>query len=191
MRDVIAGIGLALILSTLFGCSGNLTDEQVIQIKNAEASGSGWDYDAPVIHKEEVEKGVLAFFREDGALSTGFMEKTLFGWRQTLDRAGGGMSLPGKDISAMYAPLIKDGDWSPFPMLFGLVENEEIKEIHVSYRSDDEMEELEAEVVHEEGLWFVFVEEPDEVLTYTIRGYAEDGDLLEAVKEEAVILPDF
>jgi len=89
------------------------------------------------------------------------------------------------------APELEEGNNSPFPILFGLIEEDSIKKIQVEYQYKGNLKEVHSKTVNAEGryLWFAFVDEPNTEITYTIKGYSDDGDLLEAVEEVAIVLP--
>jgi len=180
----------------LVGCSKELSDERITEMKNEGFSeGVGWSYDAPIIHKENVEDGVIAFYEQKGptnALGAMFIEKTLFGWEATNDRVEGGLKNPRKSIRTLFAPKLEEGNNSPFPILFGLIEEDSIKEIQVEYQYKGNLKEVQGKTIHAEGryLWFAFVDEPNTEITYIIKGYSNEGDLLETVEEVAIVLPE-
>ncbi len=152
-----------------------------------ESRGTHIDY---LVLQKDIDNGRVVFYLRninDGqqVVSAEFVRKTILGWKWVF---GGGHSAPkytGTDQemkvdeswSYQYLPSTEGSEFgkSPFPMLFGLIKNQDITSIVV--RDLMNFEEQEAEIVQTNSsvrLWYVFVTEKQGG-KFTITANSKDG----------------
>ncbi len=131
-----------------------------------------------IIHEEPTNKGSIVFSIASNDtneyLSTAFVNKNLFGYR---DLYSGTSSIDGfskRDLTAQYFPDIKD---SSLPIYFGVILNDEIKAVNVKESKSSEMKEAKIIEAGDKRIWLVymsgFVGNEFEVL-----GYSSDGECI-------------
>ncbi|WP_407268496.1 hypothetical protein [Radiobacillus sp. PE A8.2] len=168
---------IPLLSNILLNTTGNMDkNESIKQILNE------FGYDQ-IIYQKDVENGVVVIYDPDiksdqdaasSDLSAIFIKKSILGWQATNDR-GGYTSSVKEDISSQY--LAKSNSQSPFPMMYGEINNAEITQIKVI--NEETNEEYLAETIsgEEKQIWFTFLDENIEG-TYEIHGLSNTGEVI-------------
>lgn len=168
----------SILITMLSGCS---SDQGYIEILDEQGYNS-------IIHTEERENGVVVFYIEDymnnnadedySALGASFIKKTIFGWTETLDR-GGHSSSGSPELTSQY--LYKSDDDSPFPVLYGVINNPKIKDIRIINLQNNSF--FEAEIIdnEEQRIWYYFPKKPKKDAEFEIQGLTDDGKVLTSI----------
>ncbi|MBM7571930.1 DUF4871 domain-containing protein [Aquibacillus albus] len=172
---------MPFLINIIQDSTGNLSkDESIRQIVNE------LDYDT-ILHQEEVNNGVVVFYIPNietddddtnlSELSAIFIKKTLLGWEGTNDR-GGYSSNIGEDITSQYLP--KSNRQSPFPMLYGEINNQEVDRIKVINLENNAEYHAETVIMENHHIWFVFLDEMEEG-KYEIQGLSETNEMITSI----------
>lgn len=139
-----------------------------------------------IVHQQEVDNGVVVFYipniQSNGMVSelnSIFIKRTTLGWEGTNDRGGYSTSI-NEDISSQY--LQKSDKQSPFPMLYGEINNSDITQIKVINLESNH--EYLAETIETEShnIWFVFLD--DQEGEYEILGLSESNEVITSVDSD-------
>jgi hypothetical protein len=140
-----------------------------------------------LLEEREVRDGEVVFYlRQDGdrapVLSADYVNKSFLGWKWTV---GGGHSLPaasGNETawSYQYVDAMKDSffNHSPFPLVFGTVNNPAITAVTI--KSMITGKETKAEVISSQSkvkLWYAFIAE-EEGKSFELTGYSSSGEIV-------------
>ncbi|SES12301.1 hypothetical protein [Salipaludibacillus aurantiacus] len=140
-----------------------------------------------VVHKEEVETGVVVFYAPDiqtndmdtevAELGAIFIEKTLWGWEETFDRGAYTTSINEEVTNITSQYLSQSHSQSPFPMIYGEIMNPNIVEIKVINLESNKEYEAEITIKESHKIWFVFVDNNEET-NYEVQGLSEKGEVV-------------
>jgi hypothetical protein len=146
-----------------------------------------------LLEEKEVRNGEVVFYlRQNGSrdpvLSADYVKKTFLGWKWA---SGSGHTLPASsEINAspktdtiwsyQYITATKGTLWSdsPFPLLFGTINNPLITKVIV--KSLQTGQETEAKIIPSKGiikLWYVFIPQ-DQGSSYELTGLSNTGEML-------------
>lgn len=151
-------------------------DESIRQILNE------LEYEE-ILYQEKVEKGVVVFYipkietndaTNISELSSIFIKKTPFGWEGTYDRGGYSSSIR-EDITSQYLP--KSNSQSPFPMLYGEINNPEVNKIKIINSTNNNVYQAETVMADGHQIWFVFLDENQEV-AYEVQGFSKTNEII-------------
>jgi hypothetical protein len=175
----------SILIILLSGCS---SDKGYLKIVNKKG-------DKNIIHTVKAKNGVVVFYIPDNmnnspdeeysSLSASFIKKTIFGWKETLDR--GGHSLSGKqELTSQY--LYKSDDKSPFPMLYGVINNPKIKNIRIIILQNNTP--IKGKIINnkEQRIWYSFLNQPNKVTKFEIQGLTDDGEILTSIFNDDLLL---
>lgn len=171
---------LSILVLLLAGCS---SDEGHLQIIDERG-------DTHIIHTEEVGNGVVVFFIPDinegkySGVEASFIKKTIFGWKGTHDR-GEHSWVDNDELSSQF--LYKSDDKSPFPMLYGAINNPNIKEVKIINLYNNNL--IQAKIVEneEQRLWYVFLKQPKKETEFEIQGLTDDGEVVTSIINSGTI----
>jgi hypothetical protein len=167
-----------ILIILLSGCS---SDDGYFQIIDEQGYNN-------IIHTEKLDNGVIVFYLPDNmknkadeeatGLSASFIKKTHFGWLETFDR-GGHSSSEKLELTSQY--LYKSDDKSPFPMLFGVINNPKIKEIKII--NSENSNPIQAKIIdnEEQRIWYSFLNQQKEDAEFEIQGLTDDGEILTSI----------
>ncbi|GAS81645.1 hypothetical protein [Paenibacillus amylolyticus] len=143
-------------------------------------------YNPDFIHQEAVDGGMILFThkksRENSSnLQMEYVRKNIFGWKWVW---GGGYSVSEATegefaLDYMSIPTL-DQVSTPFPMLFGNIQDSSIKRISVETQENETIIATDAklvEVSHGHLIWYVFLP-PSAAIPYVIKGFNEEGKLI-------------
>lgn len=169
---------LSVLIIFLSGCT---SDDGYLQIIAEQGYNN-------IIHTEKLENGVVVFYipddmnnntDEETSLSASFIKKTNFGWTETFDI--GGHSSSGKpDLTSQY--LYKSDEKSPFPMLFGAINNLKIQDIKV-INSKQNSNPIQAIIIDNEKqrIWYALLNQQNNDIEFEIRGLTDDGEIVTSI----------
>jgi hypothetical protein len=167
-----------LMILLLSGCS---SDNGYLKILDEQGYST-------IIHEEPLENGVVVFYipntmnrtadEEYTSLGASFMKKTFFGWKETLDR--GGHSLSGvPELSSQYLP--KSDEKSPFPMLYGTINNPKVQDIKIINVQSNTS--IQAKIVSdkEQRIWYAFVKQSNKDGEFEIQSLSQDNEIIASI----------
>ena len=140
----------------------------------------------PVIHEVETDKGKIIFFvtgsRDQATIQAEYVKKTRFGWEWGF---GGGHSIPTynaetDEFSAWTSQYFHSTSGtpfeSPFPMLFGVLNDETIDGVQIKSKTTDDV--FNATVIapdpHYKRLWYQLLDD-EQGEQFTITAYTKDA----------------
>lgn len=125
-----------------------------------------------LIYQEEVENGTVVFYAHDvgerDAIEAGFIRNTLLGWKWVY---GGGFT----GYSGAYFERVPG---TPFPMIFGEVNNQQIEQVNVLDKEDNEISVSNVVGTDNHRIWFVFLD-GSAGPNFDIVYLSADGDVLD------------
>ncbi|WP_340017089.1 hypothetical protein [Paenibacillus sp. FSL K6-1318] len=143
-------------------------------------------YTSQFIHQEAVDGGMILFTHKKGRenisnLQVEYVRKNIFGWKWVW---GGGYSVSEATegefaLDYMSIPIL-DQVSTPFPMLFGNIQDSSIKRISVETQENGTVIASEAklvEVSHGHLIWYIYLP-PSAAIPYIIKGFNEEGKLI-------------
>ncbi|WP_340401914.1 hypothetical protein [Paenibacillus sp. FSL H8-0079] len=143
-------------------------------------------YTSQFIHQEAVDGGMILFTHKKGRenisnLQMEYVRKNIFGWKWVW---GGGYSVSEATegefaLDYMSIPTL-DQVSTPFPMLFGNIQDSSIKRISVETQENGTVIATEAklvEVSHGHLIWYIYLP-PSAAIPYIIKGFNEEGKLI-------------
>lgn len=131
-----------------------------------------------IIHEEITDKGSIVFCistnNSKEYLSTAFVNKNLFGYRELYSGTSSIDGIYKRDLTAQYFPAIKE---SPLPIYFGVILNDEIKEVNVKDSNSSEVKEAKIIEAGDKRIWLVYMDgfKGNE---FEVLGYSGDGDYI-------------
>lgn len=143
-------------------------------------------YTPQFIHQEAVDGGMILFTHKKGRennsnLQMEYTRKNIFGWKWVW---GGGYSI-NESVESKFAlhymsiPKLEQVS-TPFPMLFGNIEDSSIKRISVETQENGTVIATEAKLIEVSPghlIWYVFLP-PSAAIPYVIEGFNEEGKLI-------------
>lgn len=136
----------------------------------------------------DVEKGKIVFFKINKSINAEFVRKTYKGWKWGY---GGGHTIPGLSneidnnnidsyLSYQYFPSTDDTQYgySPFPMLFGVLQNSTVSSITVKDLINNK--EIKASIINRDPdfrIWYVFINK-DQGKKFVISTISDQGKVM-------------
>ena len=140
-----------------------------------------------ILHQEEVDNGVVVFYIPDiesndmdnevSDLSSIFIKRNIFGVEETQDRGTFSTNLSDDltNFTSQYLP--KSDEHSPFPMVFGEINNPDITKIKIKDLKSDQVYEAEVISTDSHVLWYSFLNKNEREM-YEVRGLSEEGEVI-------------
>ncbi|MDU5106396.1 hypothetical protein [Clostridium sp.] len=166
---IIAGI-IILIFIIINSKGRKGTIEEALNINEAS--------NLKIIHEEITDKGSIVFCistnNSKEYLSTAFVNKNLFGYRELYSGTSSIDGIYKRDLTAQYFPAIKE---SPLPIYFGVILNDEIKEVNVKDSNSSEVKEAKIIEAGDKRIWLMYMDgfKGNE---FEVLGYSGDGDYI-------------
>ncbi|WP_434512150.1 hypothetical protein [Desulfitobacterium sp. AusDCA] len=177
MRKVWIIISLAFIVVLFINFNGLLLPSRSTGNTIEEAIQKSGRNVTRIIHTEEVKDGVVVFYKKsignaEESNASGYVKKTLWGWVWAW--GGEHSDSASKGFSAQYFPYAED---APFPLAFGEIKDQQIKQIEVM--DNNRTNDKEAKIIGKgkDLMWFSFLDK-SEGPNFTIIGLSEEGTTL-------------
>jgi hypothetical protein len=177
MRKVWAIISLAALVVLFISFNGSLLPNHSTGNTVEEAIQKSGRNVTRIIHAEEVKDGVVVFYKKSvgnagESNASGYVKKTFWGW----EWAWGGehSDSASKGFSAQYFPYTED---APFPLVFGEIKDQQIKQIKVLDKNRTNNKEAKIIGTGKDLMWFAFLDK-SEGPNFTITGLSGEGTTL-------------
>lgn len=183
---------MLLVAIFIVGCSigEKEKDKPIIKGKTLEEIISKIDRNIfLILHKEEVQNGILVFYIPDthgnsgveSKIGVGYLKKTPFGWEMSYK---GGAYSTGIEQAIHYEFLPDDkNENTPLPMFYGDIKEPDIKQVFVvDLKNGTEKQakiisvDKKADMTSEFDIWYVLID-TFQGPNYEIKAITEDGEV--------------
>lgn len=189
VKKLISLITMIVVGILLVSCS--IGETQCIDGKTVEEVLNKGRNVSAILHKEELNNGVLVFYIPDikgeskvvSQLGVDYIEKTFRGWR--FSYKGGGF-ITGIEDLVHFESLPNDNDKdTPLPLFYGEIKSVDIRELLVIDLKNKEAKK-EANIIsidrkpgieNDMRVWYVIIEEPENS-NFMIKGIGANGEIL-------------